>query len=73
MDKLLDITLNRYFNTLSSLGYVSYKEVDKLLVMILVYDMLDKSNELPITEEEYRTINSALVCLYGSSCMIPYP
>lgn len=73
MEKILNEAFSRYFNALSKLGYTSYSEVDKLLVLIFIYDLLESDCNSFITEEEYKTINNALYCLYGSSCLIPYP
>ena len=70
MDKVLNESLTRYFNVLSKLGYMSYSEVDKLLVLIFIYESDCKSF---ITEKENRILDSALYCLYGTTCLIPYP
>ena len=73
MDDILNESLTRYFNTLSKLGYLSYSEVDKLLVLIFIYDLLKSDWKFFITEEEHKIIDNALYCLYGSTCLIPYP
>jgi hypothetical protein len=73
MDNVLYESLSRYFNVLSKLGYMSYSEVDKLLVLIFIYDLLGSDCSTFITEDEYRVIDNALYCLYGSTCLIPYP
>lgn len=73
MDNVLYESLSRYFNILSKLGYMNYTDVNKLLVLIFVYDLLESDCSAFITEEEYRVISSALYCLYGSTCLIPYP
>ena len=73
MDKVLNESLTRYFKVLSKLGYMSYSEVDKLLVLIFIYDLLESDCKSFITEGEYRIIDNALYCLYGSTCLIPYP
>ena len=73
MDKVLNESLTRYFNVLSKLGYMSYSEVDKLLVLIFIYDLLESDCKSLITEEEYRILDSALYYLYGTTCLIPYP
>lgn len=72
MDNILNESLTRYFNALSKLGYLSYSEVDKLLVLIFIYDLLKSDWKLLITEEEHKIIEDALHCLYGSTCLIPY-
>lgn len=73
MDKVLNKSLTRYFSILSKLGYVSYSEVDKLLVLIFIYDLLKSDCKSFITEEEYRILDKVLYCLYGHTCLIPYP
>ena len=65
-------SVNRYFKSLSHLGYKPDKEVFQLLVFTFIEEMLYGSLSYYITEEDYRTINSALYCIYGS-CLIPYP
>lgn len=73
MDKVLNESLARYFSILSKLGYMSYSNVDKLLVLIFIDDLLRSDCKSFITEDEYRVIDNALYCLYGSTCLIPYP
>lgn len=73
MDKVLNESLTRYFSILSKLGYMSYSNVDKLLVLIFIDDLLRSDCKSFITEDEYRVIDNALYCLYGSTCLIPYP
>ena len=50
--------VNRYFHTLSNL---------------FLEEFLCGSMSQFITEKDYNTIDKALYCLYGTSCMIPYP
>ena len=50
MDKLVYESLYRYFNTLSKLGYVSYSEVDKLIVLLFIYDLLEDNCSIFLTE-----------------------
>lgn len=77
MDKLTTIVsegLSRYYNTLSNTGYKSYKEVNKLILLIFIEELLqDNILSLYISDKDYNIINSALSCLYGTSCLIPYP
>lgn len=65
-------TVNSYFSVLSHIGYKSYEEVNKLLVFIFIEELLCGQLSQFITEEDYKIINNALYCLYGS-CMIPFP
>lgn len=63
--------LNRYFSILSHIGYKSYSEVDKLLVLTFMEELLCGPLSKFITEEDYRCIYSSIECLQGS-CVIPY-
>ena len=62
-----------YFNTLTQLGYKKQPDVEKLLVYNFIEEMLTGEMRYFITEEDYRKIEQALSCLYGSSCLLPYP
>ena len=72
MDDLLYDACVRYFTALSHFGYRSYKDVNKLLFYIFV-DELVNNPSIVISEDDYKTIESALYCIYGTSCLIPYP
>lgn len=73
MDNILYESLSRYFNTLSKLGYKSYSDVDRLLVLIFIQEWLEDKCLNYINEDDQRIIERVLYCLYGSSCLIPYP
>lgn len=76
MDKLTKLSydgINTYFNTLATLGYKNYKEVNKLIALLFIEEFINSSFNLYINEEDYKIINNALYCLYGSTCLIPYP
>lgn len=73
MENLVNTSLERYFNSLSKLGYRSYDEVNKLIILIFIQELLDSDCKSFITEDEYIIIHKALYCLYGSTCLIPYP
>ena len=66
-------SLYRYFSTLEVTGYKGQKDVDKLLVLSFLYHLFDPDTVDFITEEDYQLIDKALYCLYGSTCLIPYP
>lgn len=66
-------SVNTYFNTLAQLGYKKQSDVDKLLIYNFIEEMLTGEMRYFITEGDYRLIEQALSCLYGSSCLIPYP
>lgn len=65
--------VNRYFHTLSNLGYKKDKDVDSLIVYLFLEEFLCSSMSRFITETDYNTIDRALYCLYGTSCTVPYP
>jgi len=62
-----------YFNALKNFGYKKYSDVNKLLAYIFISEVLTGDMRIYITEEDYNSINKALRCLYGTSCLIPYP
>lgn len=73
LDNLAYTGINNYFQALSTFGYKGYKEVNKLLVLLFIEDLLRSSFSLYIDEEDYKTITNVLYCLFGSTCLIPYP
>lgn len=73
MDNIVYEALSRYFHTLETLGYMPYNQAQKLLVLIFYKDYLMEDYRGLISECDYCLINQALECLYGSSCLIPYP
>ena len=66
-------SLLSYFDTLRKFGYMNNKEVEKLLIFIYIEELVTGELREFITEADYRDIENALYCLYGSSCLIPYP
>ena len=62
-----------YFNALTQFGYKKQSDVNKLLMYTFIEELLTGEMRYYITEEDYRLIERALSCLYGSSCLIPYP
>lgn len=73
MEDLVNTSLDRYFNTLSKFGYKSYSKVGKLIILIFIEELLRSDCKSFITDEEDMIIHKALYCLYGSTCLIPYP
>lgn len=65
-------SINRYFHSLSNLGYKKDKDVYNLLIYIFIEEILCGPSSQFITEEDYNNIDKALYCLYGTSCTIPY-
>lgn len=69
MDNILYTALDNYYNALSKLGYISYSEVNRILVLIFISEL---SSKCIISEEDSKIISKALDCLcYTSSCIIP--
>lgn len=66
-------SINTYFDSLALFGYRKQSDVNKLLALIFIEEILTEEMRFFITEEDYRLIERALYCLYGSSCLIPYP
>lgn len=73
MDEILYNALNRYYHALELKGYMSYKESVKLLILIFLRDFVFHDYRGLLSKADYHIIEKALDCLYGSSCLIPYP
>ena len=76
MDNITAISseaFERYFNTLSKLGYKNYSDVDKLLVLSIIEDILSGELSFFVTEEDYRSITNAIYCIMGNNCLIDLP
>lgn len=71
-DNVFD-ALCKYFKSLSLYGYKSYRDVQSLLVLIAIEEIMDGYFSNFVTEEDYKVLNNTLSCLYGTSCIIPYP
>lgn len=66
-------SLTSYFTSLKNIGYKKQSDVNRLLVFIAIQELLDNDFRGLVSEEDYDIINKALYCLYGSTCLIPYP
>ena len=73
MDRIIYNALCSYYNVLEKTGYQSYKQVEKLLVLCFLRDFVYSDYRGLINKDDYHLIERALDCLYGSSCLIPYP
>ena len=73
MDEIVYEAFRVYYNVLEKTGYMSYENVRKLLVLSFYNDFVFNDYRGLITREDYRLIERALDCLYGSTCLIPYP
>lgn len=72
MDNLVYEALYNYFNALENSGYMSYSQAQKVLVLSFYRDFVYHDFDGLINREDYRCIERALDCLYGSTCLIPY-
>ena len=73
MDNILYNALCHYYHVLELTGYVSFSNVVKLLILVFYHDYIYHDYRGVISRNDYRLIERALNCLYGSSCLIPYP
>ena len=73
MDELIYNALENYYSTLSKLGYLSDSQTYKLLVLSFYRDFMFNDYRGFLTEEDYKKIEEALDCIYGTTCLIPYP
>lgn len=62
--------VSRYFGRLANFGYIPDVEVERVLALIAIKDLV---NRYLLNEQQYRIAEEALNCLWGSSCMLPYP
>ena len=73
MDEIVYEALSKYFHTLEIHGYMSKTHSIKLLVLSFFKDFVFQDYRGILTREDYCLIERALDCLYGTSCLIPYP
>ena len=73
MDKILYNALTKYYHALELKGYMANSHAVKLLILIFFRDFVFHDYRGLITKEDYHLIEKALDCIYGSTCLIPYP
>ena len=73
MDEFVYNALSSYFHALEMKGYMLYKDAQKLLVLSFYKDFVFGDFRGILSREDYCCIEQALNCLYGTSCLIPYP
>ena len=73
MDSIIYDALSGYYNALEKLGYMPARETEKLLLLCFYRDFVFSDYNGLITKDDYHLIERVLDCLYGSSCLIPYP
>ena len=72
MDDVLYESCLRYFTSLSNYGYRNDEEVKKLLFYVFIQELVNTTS-IVISEEDYKHLENALYCIYGTTCLIPYP
>lgn len=73
MDEILYNALTKYYHALELKGYMANSHAVKLLILIFFRDFVFHDYRGLITKEDYRLIEKALDCIYGSTCLISYP
>lgn len=66
-------SLSAYYDALSKLGYMSQDKGNSLLLLSFFNEFVYNDYRGVISREDYRVIERALNCLFGSNCLIPYP
>ena len=73
MNEVVYNALSNYFHALELKGYIPYPQTIKLLVLCFYRDFVYNDYRGVLSKEDYRLIERALNCLYGTTCLIPYP
>ena len=73
MDEVVYNALISYFHALELKGYIPYPQTIKLLVLCFYRDFVYNDYRGVLSKEDYQLIERALNCLYGTTCLIPYP
>lgn len=68
----LSFALERYFKSLSNLGYMSYDKVYELLIVSHIEEILTGQMSFFVNEKDYMTMTKCLYKVYGR-CLMPYP
>jgi hypothetical protein len=73
MDNIVYNTITDYYKLLQRRGYNSPTDTRKILVLCFYWNFMAYDYRGLISREDYLLIEKALNCLYGSTCLIPYP
>ena len=73
MDEILYNSFGNYFHALELKGYMSYPQMQKLLILSFYRDFMFNDYRGILSKDDYLLIEKALDCLYGTTCLIPYP
>ena len=71
INTLSNKTLNNYFQTITHLNLVSYKDQTRLLIIIFIEELINKYID-NLTKEEKTLIFKTLNCLAKDNCLIDY-
>ena len=73
MDNILYDALSSYYHALEQKGYMANSHAQRLMLLIFYRDFTLKDYRGLLSKDDYHLIERALDCLWGSSCLIPYP
>lgn len=73
MDEIVYKSLSSYYHVLETKGYMAYQHLEKLLILVFYWEFIFSDFRGLLSKEDYSLIERALDCLYGSTCLIPYP
>lgn len=73
MGDILLEALTKYYHALEVKGYMSKVHSEKLLIMAFYWDFMYNDYRALLSKKDYCLIERALDCIYGTSCLIPYP
>lgn len=73
MDEIVYEALLKYYHALELKGYMADSHTFKLLVLSFYNDFVYNDYRGNITKDDYHLIEKALDCIFGSTCLIPYP
>lgn len=73
MDNYIYQALTNYYQALENRGYASKDLASKLLVLTFYRDFVHYDYRGLISANDYYLIEQALDCMYGRSCLTPYP
>lgn len=74
MRNMVDALANgfeKYYNTVTKLGYADINAVNKLIVATWINDVLMGRYDKIVNEQEYKILENLYMCMEGS-CFVPY-
>ena len=73
MEDIVYDSVKRYFDTLKYVGHMSQGDVNKLLILIAIYEITYWDFRGYINRWDYASIHDALYQIFGKTCLVPYP